>query len=99
MYVIHKVPGQGAGMFNSGHNGYCNLHFVDKGEISNPIGTIGDERLAERVRDLLNQHGLEGVDMTDFELPPPVAHPSQSGTMLMLYREALGLDEDDEQED
>jgi hypothetical protein len=76
MYVIQKVPGQPGGLLNYGHNGYCNLYFVDKGEMSSPIATIADVQLAERVRDLLNQHGLEGVDLSDissFQLPSAFA--------------------------
>lgn len=73
MYVIQKVAAAG-GMMGFGHGGYCNLYHVDAGVVGGPIATIADERLAERIRDLLNQHGMEGVDMSVIELPPPMSY-------------------------
>jgi hypothetical protein len=71
MYVIQKQPGHPGGMFNSGHPDYFHLFVLEGGVIGYPIGTLADERLAIRIRDLLNQHGMEGIDLALIELPPP----------------------------
>ena len=73
MYVIQRVAGSAGGILTYGHPGYCNLWYIDAGIMKGPIATIGDDRIAERIRDLLNRNGMESVDMSSIELPPPVS--------------------------
>lgn len=82
MYVIQTVPATNGGMF--GNPGYNNLYYIDAGVMGQPIATFSDERLAFRVRDLLNQHGMEGADLTFMEFPPPAY---------------VGTDDDEDEED
>lgn len=85
MYVIQTVPGHPGAMFTSPHSGYHNLFYIEAGVMGQPIATIADERLAFRIRDLLNQHGMEGVDLSLMEFPPPPAY--------------VGADDDEDDED